>query len=146
MIIVISERMIYMNVIKHSRQREAIFKFLASRKDHPTAEFIYTNVKKDYPKISLGTVYRNLALLEELGEIQKISCGGGVEHFDADTSPHYHFLCNKCKSVLEIEMDNINFLNTLAATNFDGIIERHTAFFYGLCPKCKNDNKNEKNY
>ena len=48
MIIVISERMIYMKVIKHSRQREAIFKFLASRKDHPTAEFIYTNVKTDY--------------------------------------------------------------------------------------------------
>lgn len=129
-----------MKTIKRSRQRDAILDFLSTRKDHPTAEFIYTNVRKIYPKISLGTVYRNLALLEELGQIQKISCGGGVEHFDADTSPHYHFICNECSSVLDIEMDNLDFLNTLASTNFGGVIKRHTAFFYGICPACVNKN------
>lgn len=129
-----------MKTIKRSRQRDAILDFLSTRKDHPTAEFIYTNVRKIYPKISLGTVYRNLALLEELGQIQKISCGGGVEHFDADIRPHYHFICNECSSVLDIEMDNLDFLNTLASTNFGGVIKRHTAFFYGICPACVNKN------
>ena len=58
-------------MIKYSRQRECIVNFLASRTDHPTAETIYLNTKKDFPNISLGTVYRNLSLLEEIGEIIK---------------------------------------------------------------------------
>ena len=56
-------------MIKYSRQRESIVNFLASRTDHPTAETIYQNIKKEFPNISLGTVYRNLSLLEEIGEI-----------------------------------------------------------------------------
>ena len=62
-------------MIKYSRQRESIVNFLASRTDHPTAETIYQNIKKEFPNISLGTVYRNLSLLEEIGEIIKISTG-----------------------------------------------------------------------
>ena len=58
-------------MIKYSRQRESIVNFLASRTDHPTAETIYQNIKKEFPNISLGTVYRNLSLLEEIGEIIK---------------------------------------------------------------------------
>ena len=60
---------------KHSRQRECIKEFLATRYDHPTAEIIYLNVKEKFPNLSLGTVYRNLSLLTELGEIQKLSTG-----------------------------------------------------------------------
>ena len=56
-------------VIKYSRQREAIVNFLKDRKDHPTADFIYRHIREEYPNISLGTVYRNLALLEELGMV-----------------------------------------------------------------------------
>ncbi len=65
-------------MIKYSRQRESIVNFLASRTDHPTAETIYQNIKKEFPNISLGTVYRNLSLLEEIGEIIKISTGVGL--------------------------------------------------------------------
>lgn len=62
-----------MATLKYSRQREAIKDFLMTRKDHPTADVVYENIKKIYPNISLGTVYRNLSLLSEIGEIQKLS-------------------------------------------------------------------------
>lgn len=126
-----------MKTLKYSRSREAIINFLISRKDHPTAEVIYNNVREKYPKISLGTVYRNLTLLAELGEIQKISCGDASEHFDGNAALHPHFVCRCCKGVFDLEMDNLDFLNTLAQKSFDGEVERHQLIFYGKCSTCK---------
>ena len=123
-------------MIKRSRQREAILNFLASRKDHPTAETVYSNLKNDYPNISLGTVYRNLALLTELGEIQKISTANGSDRYDYDTSEHYHFFCENCSSVLDLEMESIDFVREYAQRNFNGTIAGHVTKFYGLCPGC----------
>ena len=80
-----------MATLKYSRQRESIKEFLMTRKDHPTADVVYENVKKIYPNISLGTVYRNLSLLSDLGEIQKLSSFGGADHFDGCVIPHCHF-------------------------------------------------------
>ena len=68
-------------MLKYSRQREAIKTFLAGRYDHPTAETVYLGIKEEFPKISLGTVYRNLALLSERGEILKLSYEGGADHY-----------------------------------------------------------------
>lgn len=82
-----------MKILKYSRQRESIKAFLYGRHDHPTADAVYTGIREEFPNISLGTVYRNLNLLVELGEINKVTCGDGKDHFDADTSPHYHFIC-----------------------------------------------------
>ena len=76
-----------MKTLKYSRQRESIKACLMSRKDHPTADALYTSIREQFPNISLGTVYRNLNLLVELGEIRKLSCGDGTDHFDYDTSP-----------------------------------------------------------
>ena len=87
--------------LKYSRQREAIKDFLMTRNDHPTADVVYSNVRTEFPNISLGTVYRNLTLLADLGEIARLRVGDGVDHFDADTSPHYHFVCSDCGSVIE---------------------------------------------
>ena len=84
-----------MKIRKHSRQRDAILKNLSSRLDHPTADMIYRDLREEYPRISLGTVYRNLNLLAELGQIRKIHCEGGTEHYDYDTSDHCHFVCKQ---------------------------------------------------
>lgn len=126
-----------MKTIKYSRQREAIKNFLKTRKDHPTADVIYENIRQDFPKISLGTVYRNLALLTELGEIQKLNCGDLSDHFDGDTSNHYHFICKGCGHVLDLDMEQIDFINILAEKNFGGSISGHNVYFYGLCKDCK---------
>lgn len=129
-----------MKTLKYSRQRESIKKYLDGRTDHPTAEQIYQNVRIEYPNISLGTVYRNLSLLTDMGELLKISCGGLSEHFDPNTHPHYHFICTKCGNVHDIEMDNIDFINTLAGKSFSGQIEGHSTYFYGKCEKCSTKN------
>ncbi|MFR5732276.1 MAG: transcriptional repressor [Clostridium sp.] len=88
-----------MKTLKYSRQRESIKASLMSRKDHPTADAVYASIREEFPNISLGTVYRNLNLLVELGEAQKLAFGDGKDHFDADTSLHYHFVCRSCGAV-----------------------------------------------
>ena len=93
--------------IKHSRQRQVIKDFLMTRTDHPTADVVYTNVRQQYPNISLGTVYRNLTLLSDMGEISRLRVGDGVDHFDADTSRHYHFICSKCGQLMIIFMTKV---------------------------------------
>lgn len=122
--------------LKYSRQRESIKKFLAERKDHPTADIVYFNIKEQFPNISLGTVYRNLSLLAEIGEILKINMGDGADRFDGNPNPHYHFVCRKCNSVLDLKMEGLSNINELANTDFDGKVEGHYAYFYGLCDKC----------
>ncbi len=122
--------------LKRSKQRDMIMTFLMSRKDHPTADTVYMNVRKEYPNISLGTVYRNLTLLSDLGEIQRLRVGDGVDHFDADTSPHYHFVCSDCGSVIDLDMEGIDHIQEIAGAGFDGKIAGHVTYFYGSCPAC----------
>ncbi|MDE6964875.1 MAG: transcriptional repressor, partial [Lachnospiraceae bacterium] len=89
--------------LKHSKQRDSIKEFLSTRKDHPTADVVYMNVRKSFPNISLGTVYRNLTLLADIGEIARLRIGDGADHFDYDTSPHYHFVCLECGEVSDFD-------------------------------------------
>ena len=126
--------------LKYSRQREMIKSFLMTRKDHPTADTVYMNVRQEFPNISLGTVYRNLTLLADIGEIQRIRVGDGVDHFDADISPHNHFICTQCNSVIDLDMPSIDSINEVAGQNFDGKITGHITYFYGSCPKCTREN------
>ncbi len=126
-----------MGALKYSRQRESIKEFLAGRRDHPTADVIYMNIRRSYPNISLGTVYRNLSLLESLGEVQRISCGDGAERFDPNTERHYHFVCRQCGCVQDIPMLPLEELEAMASESFEGSIESHTAMFYGVCSRCR---------
>ena len=123
---------------KYSRQRQLIHSFLMTRKDHPTADVVYQNVRQEYPNISLGTVYRNLTLLADRGEIQRLQVGDGVDHFDADTSRHCHFVCTGCGCVTDLQLDCLDHILTDARKKFDGRIERQSTFFYGLCRDCLN--------
>lgn len=123
--------------IKYSRQRESIKHFLAGRKDHPTADIVYQNLRQIYPNISLGTVYRNLGLLSELGEINRIHTGDGAERFDYNTRPHNHFVCRCCHNVFDLEMENIDHIMETAQKNFCGQIEGYTATFVGVCENCR---------
>lgn len=123
-------------MLKHSRQRDSILAFLATRYDHPTAETVYENVRKEYPNISLGTVYRNLSLLSDIGEIQKLSSMNGPDRFDFNASPHYHFYCEECGGVSDLNMEPMDHINLLAAHDFAGKIHGHQAYFYGICPEC----------
>lgn len=122
--------------LKYSRQRESIQEFLNHSTEHPTADTVYTTVRQQYPNISLGTVYRNLNLLAELGEAIKITTPNGGVHFDGRTEPHYHFCCNKCGCVIDLDLEELSVINETANKNFDGIIESHSMMFYGTCKNC----------
>lgn len=122
---------------KRSKQRDAIIAFLMTRKDHPTADTIYMNVKKEFPNVSLGTVYRNLALLSERGEILRLSYDGGPDRYDATVDPHYHFVCQGCGEVIDLEMDSLDQkVKDVANANFPGHIEQSVIYFKGTCEKC----------
>ncbi len=128
-------------MLKYSRQRESIKNFLMTRTDHPTAETIYENIRLEYPKVSLGTIYRNLSLLTEIGEIQTISTGIGPDRFDGNAAPHYHFICKTCGSVIDLPLQGLEHINLLAQHDFNGRIDGHTVFFYGTCKNCLDPEK-----
>lgn len=125
-----------MKQLKYSRQRESIKACLMARHDHPTADAIYASIREEFPNISLGTVYRNLNLLVELGEIQKLRCGDGADHFDADTRPHYHFMCRECGCIEDLPMEISQKINDLAQEHVHGKIDSHITYFYGVCENC----------
>ncbi len=125
-----------MAAVKYSRQRELIISYLHGTTAHPTAEAIFRHVREQCPSISLGTVYRNLNQLEQLGTIRRITCGDGCEHFDGNVTPHYHLHCRSCGSVSDLSMPVLTDLNLLAAPYCDGTIEAHSMIFHGLCRNC----------
>ena len=122
--------------LKYSRQREAIKEFMMTRKDHPTADVVYMNVRKEFPNISLGTVYRNLTLLSDTGELLRLRVGDGVDHFDATTTPHYHFICKDCGTVTDLDLPIMHSIDTIADESFKGRIDGHITYFYGTCQHC----------
>ena len=131
--------------LKYSRQREAILDFLRTRTDHPTADVIYENIRILYPNISLGTVYRNLSLLADIGEIRKLSDFAGADHFDGRTDRHCHFMCRKCRKIIDIETMNFDQILQDAGKRFSGEITDFNARFFGLCEDCMKEEKDSKN-
>lgn len=126
--------------LKYSRQRESIKEYLNSTDTHPTADAVYLKVKEDFPNISLGTVYRNLNLLADIGEAVKITTPYGGDRFDGCTAPHYHFCCTNCGSVIDLDLEELRFVNEAANQNFDGVIKNHSMMFYGTCGACLKKN------
>ena len=125
-----------MATLKYSRQRESIKEFLQTRTDHPTADVVQENMKLIYPNISLGTVYRNLSLLADLGEIKKLSSFAGADHFDGRTERHCHFMCTRCSRIMDLESEGIHHIMDIAGENFGGKIIDYSARFFGLCEDC----------
>lgn len=125
------------SMLKNSRQRNSIKAFLINRTDHPTANTIYQELRKEYPNISLGTIYRNLNLMCSLGEIRRISCGEESDRFDGNAASHYHHICKKCGAVHDIPMQMIDSISALAQNFTEHEIIEHETYFYGICKDCK---------
>lgn len=119
-----------------TNQRIKILEYLRSVKTHPTAEMVYEGVKKDLPAISLATVYRNLNLLAEQGEILKLEIGGEFR-FDGDICSHLHAVCTKCGKVSDI-MDPKIPAHALKNFRLKGFKPRCVhIIFKGTCTKCR---------
>ncbi len=125
-----------MAALKRSRQREEIRDNLRARFDHPTAEMIYTDLRGQDPKLSLGTVYRNLSVLSELGDIRRIVVPEGPDHYDGDISAHQHFYCRKCRQISDVRGCSEEQWISEARKGCGGEIESLTVMFCGVCREC----------
>ena len=114
-----------------------------NRHDHPTADALYASIREEFPNISLGTVYRNLNLLVETGEILKLTCGNGPDHYDGNATPHYHFVCRECGQIYDIDLDEMTGLNASVQSKAPGKIDSHSILFYGHCYQCMEKDKTE---
>ena len=124
-------------IFRKSKQRTRILELLRSTKIHPTADWLYEKLKNEFPRLSLGTVYRNLSILIEQGLAKKIHFGSTFDRFEANIKPHYHLICESCRKIFDFEMpayDDINF-QANQITNFT--IHHHKLEFFGICEKCK---------
>jgi len=122
---------------KYSKQREYIKEYIMGRTDHPTADMVYKAVKKDLPNISLATVYRNLMVLADMGELNRLSIGDSSDRFDPKTNDHPHFVCKECGSILDMEEEKIDEISKKFSLEMPGEITSYKLTFYGICEKCK---------
>lgn len=121
---------------KRSKQRERIFQILRSTRTHPTAEWIYEQVRSQMPRISLGTVYRNLHILTRQKRIQELDFGEGTRRYDAFTGEHYHFVCERCGTVSDLDIEPMQDLNARIDPSIPGIVRSHRLDFFGVCSNC----------
>ena len=122
---------------RFSAQRQAVLEAVCATKSHPTAEWVYAEVRRKIPKVSLGTVYRNLADLKAEGNIIGFTDSAGVEHFDAATLPHFHFQCTDCGKVVDIPgvftvPENSDVTAELGADVCGALF-----LYFGKCSECK---------
>ncbi len=123
--------------IRKTKQREVILEVLRSTDCHPTADWIYQEVRKELPNVSLGTVYRNLRCLTEMGEALELSYGSTYSRFDGNPEPHYHFVCRVCGEVFDMGMTVMHDLEKLAAADTGFTVTDHRMEFYGFCHNCQ---------
>lgn len=123
--------------LHYSRQRERIYEYLVSSKEHPTADMVHAEARKTYPNISLGTVYRNLKLLEELGKIKKVTTLENVERYDARCEEHAHFVCRCCGCLQDCTAVDVRFIWNMCGAGGRNKVLQANILFEGICEACE---------
>ena len=122
---------------KHFRKRDAILCCVRSTDIHPSADWVFTQLKPEIPDISLATVYRNLSLFKQQGLIASLGTVSGVERFDGNTNPHVHFICNRCDAVIDLPRMGVpQSLSSQAAAEAGGQVDTCQLTFTGVCRNC----------
>lgn len=121
---------------RSTKQRSLVYEAVASTRTHPTAEWVYERVRRSLPRISLGTVYRNLQFLVAEGRLKTWTRGRTVR-FDADVAAHDHFTCDRCGLLVDLERvaESLASERRLVSRGYevrDRILE-----FVGLCRDCR---------
>lgn len=120
--------------MRKSKQRDLILEIINNSYEHPTAYMIYQKSKEEIPNISLGTVYRNLNSLVDSLKIKRIKMPDNIDRYDKIDDFHAHFICLKCKKILDLKIPNNNH------ENLDGNkVLDYEISFQGICKKCLSD-------
>ena len=136
-VILVSRTIIDNNMHRDTKQRQAILDLLRGTTSHPTADWVYDEVRKVIPNISKGTVYRNLKILRDTGMISELDLNGTVSRFEARQDNHYHFRCEKCGRVFDLNEPVDTELDRRVAKNTGFKISHHQLEFRGLCKDCQ---------
>lgn len=118
-------------------QRLAILAILESRRDHPTAEQIYQEVRRQLPAISFNTVYKTLEVLCQKGLVVKVNPLHERARYDIDTSSHAHLVCRECHFIVDLHQEVAPELTLPPEARAGFQVERHSLIFWGLCPRCQ---------
>lgn len=124
--------------LRYSRQREMICEYLMSSCEHPSAEMIFDDLREKIPNLSLGTVYRNLKLLEETGRIRKITTHQNTDRYDARSDDHAHFVCNRCGLVKDLATLDADAAGANYQTDPADRVQWMNVIFGGTCAACMN--------
>ena len=131
-------------MFRKSKQKDAILRLVKSMTSHPTADWVYEQVRKEIPNISLGTVYRNLKLLKQEGEILELALASTLCRFDGNTQNHYHFRCEQCGRIFNVD-EPVNEVVDESITRKTGFkVSYHRLEFRGLCKDCQSRNSLKK--
>jgi Fur family ferric uptake transcriptional regulator len=125
--------------MRMTKQRRLILGELRRVNDHPTADLLYDRVRKHMPRISLGTVYRNLEILTALGEIQTLELSGSQKRYDGIPAKHYHIRCLHCGRLDDAPIAPLSRLEDELYESTVYTIMGHRLEFMGLCPECSKD-------
>ena len=121
---------------RSTRQRRLVLEAVIETKTHPTAEWVYEAVRRAMPRVSLGTVYRNLQVLVEEGKLKSF-VRDGLHHYDADLDPHDHFACERCGMLLDIPRATESLPGERRLKSQGYLISGRTLEYHGLCRKCR---------
>jgi len=122
---------------RKSKQKEAVLRVVKNTNSHPTADWVYEQVRQEIPSISLGTVYRNLKMLKQDGEILELDLAGTLSRFDGKTENHYHFRCEKCGRVFDLDEPVNEMINGEISGKTGFKVTNHRLEFRGLCQDCQ---------
>lgn len=125
-----------MAVLRRSSNREAILKELKKRCDHPTADEIYTSLKKKNPSLGIATVYRNLSRLSEKGDILRFS-HKGTDRYDGTVENHYHLFCNICGKIYDVDYPVLEKMENEVSQITGAEVLSHSISFFGVCKNCR---------
>lgn len=129
-------------VKKHSKKRDAILECVRATTTHPSAEWVYNQLKPGIPNLSLATVYRNLALFLDEGLITSVGVVRGLERFDGNIQPHVHFICTACGQILDLPSLGVPIeLESRVAQEIGGRVTDSILSFQGLCKACSENQK-----
>ena len=122
---------------KITPQRLAIVRVLAGSEGHPSVENIHGKIAKDFPTMSLATVYRNIVLIKSLGEVLELGFPDGSNRYDGHKPyPHPHVICIKCKKIVDPDLDSLDEMKKEVELETDFTILNHRLDFFGICSNC----------
>ena len=131
---------------RYSYKREAILNCVRGTKTHPSADWVFAQLKPNIPDLSLGTVYRNLGLFKQQGLVQSVGVVDGLERFDGNTAPHVHFVCTQCAAVVDLDSAPVpQALFEAARQELGAQIEGCEVNLRGICRFCLEKAEKEEN-